>query len=366
MRLKLRKKNSLFIRSNTAGCLLTGPVAEIDGLAIFFLALLAALPVDAEKPAPQPPTKKSSSSAITPNPMATEPGVGSGTLLTRVFEERATQILERYIPVRDFQVTVRVTPSGKTLPKAPYDPKGLSTGTLSSLEAEELDTYVKQVKIDVLLNERLASTRPKLQALLTKSLNLQPQRGDRITFGNLGIEVAPDEWVKEKSDMKMQIERIKAENEKLNRELTQAQSAARDATRDAETAKEQALDAKSKSSNTGDRDSGFWKDFWQKNAKLIWISALVAGILCSIALFALFIFGRSFANTGKNLSLRFDDDKSECRNRRRIARLGRPVARRKREPKLTRGENDLRRRWARLTGPSAEWPRWHSIPLLNI
>ena len=176
--------------------------------AIFLVALSFTAPTlsAADKTAPAPAanaaTKKADSATNSLLPNQADQGLSAATLLSRVFEERAAQILERYIPVRDFQVTAKVTASGKALPSAPYDPKGLSTGTLSNLQPEELDSFVKQVKIDVLLNERLTSTRPKIQALLAKSLNLKPKRGDRITFGNLGIEVVPDEWVKEKSDLK--------------------------------------------------------------------------------------------------------------------------------------------------------------------
>ncbi len=144
--------------------------------------------------------------------------VDTKAVLTEAFEQRARELLERYIPAREFQVSVNVTPTKKALPLTPYDPSGL----ILSRSTEELGTYVQKVELEVLLTARLASTKNRLQQLLFKELELSQKRGDRVRFGDLGIEIDTDAWRQEKSELKNNLDRMKAENDRLGRDLARA------------------------------------------------------------------------------------------------------------------------------------------------
>ncbi len=193
-------------------------------------------------------------------PVAT---VDTKAVLTQAFEQRARELLERYIPVREFQVSVQVTATNKAMPLTPYDPSGI----ILSRSTEELSAYVQRVDIEILLTSRLASTKNRLQQLLFKELELNQRRGDRVKFGDLGIEIDNDSWRQEKNDLKNNMDRLKAENDRLARELAR--------------------------SNQQEGFLGKWT---------LWA---VIGVIIAVfgtILIALFLAGRSLSNAGKTMA----------------------------------------------------------------
>ncbi len=147
-----------------------------------------------------------------------EVAFNAGAALSRTFEERARELLERYVPSREFQVSANVTPSGRPLPRAPYEPKAVTSGASLNMTFDELDPYVGRVQIEILLSNRLKTSQKRLEDLLFKVMKLKKNRGDRIAFDALGIEIDSEEWQKEKAELKQELALLKAENDRLNRE----------------------------------------------------------------------------------------------------------------------------------------------------
>ena len=50
---------------------------------------------------------------------AGEAPVNAGALLSRTYEEKAREILERYLPQKEFQIIADVTHNGRPIPRAP-------------------------------------------------------------------------------------------------------------------------------------------------------------------------------------------------------------------------------------------------------
>jgi hypothetical protein len=142
--------------------------------------------------------------------------------LSKAYEARVRETLERHVPAKEFSVVVTAIPNGKKLPSAPYVPKGSAAGAFSSLPVEELDLYVRSVKVEVFLSRRLNTSRRKIEELISRSLKLRANRGDKVAFSRLGIELPSDEWESERSGLRQELNLAKAEAERLNRELQAA------------------------------------------------------------------------------------------------------------------------------------------------
>ncbi len=142
--------------------------------------------------------------------------------LSKAYETRVRETLERHVPAKEFSVIVTATPNGKKLPSAPYVPKGSAAGAFSSLPIEELDLYVRSVKVEVLLSRRLSASRRKIEEMITRSLKLRANRGDKVAFSPLGIDLPSDEWERERGNLRQELNLAKAEAERLNRELQAA------------------------------------------------------------------------------------------------------------------------------------------------
>ena len=141
--------------------------------------------------------------------------------LSKVFEGRIREVLERHLPTREFSVLVTATPSGKQLPNTPYVPKA-GGSAFAQLSDAELDAYVSKLSVEVLVSKRLSKSQAKIQELIAKNFKIKPNRGDRVTFSALGIEVTSDEWERERNSLRQELNLAKAEAERLNRELQTA------------------------------------------------------------------------------------------------------------------------------------------------
>ncbi len=144
---------------------------------------------------------------------ASAEGIKPDPGLTRVLEAKANQILERYLSTRDFQISIEAYSNGKSLPKAtraPYEPRSAAP-KFSSLSIDELNTYVRQVKMDVTLTSRVKGATGKLEELLVRGLRLDKARGDKIIFSSLNIEIESEAWMKEKAELKQELATLRAE-----------------------------------------------------------------------------------------------------------------------------------------------------------
>jgi hypothetical protein len=201
--------------------------------------------------------------------------------LSKAYETRVRETLERHVPAKEFSVIVTATPNGKKLPSAPYVPKGSAAGAFSSLAIEELDLYVRSVKVEVLLSRRLSSSRRKIEEMITRSLKLRTNRGDKVAFSPLGIDLPSDEWERERGNLRQELNLAKAEAERLNRELQAAVLAKNAAT------------SKSEGENkTRDLAS-------ESPSNLLYF---IIGGLGILALVVMLWFARSLSKAGDNLS----------------------------------------------------------------
>ena len=155
----------------------------------------------------------------------TAPPINSRAVLSKAYQERAMKLLERYIPVKEFQISADVTPSDKALPRTPYDPNALTANAFENMAIEELETFVTRVQLEILIGTRLSSMKSKIDELLVKSLKLKRGR-DRIRFDSLGIEVEPEAWQKQKLEMKQEMAMLEKQKEELMSELTAAKAKA--------------------------------------------------------------------------------------------------------------------------------------------
>ena len=218
------------------------------------------------------PATKTSTSVVAPTPAgpAAAPArsqltaAAMSTILSRTYEERAREILERYIPAREFQVTADVTSNGRIPTTAPYDPASVAPTSTLNLSVDELDTYVRRVSVEVLVSTRLAASKKRLEDLVFKALRLKRNR-DRIVLGDLGIDLDSDEWRKERADLRQELQLLKTENDRLSREVAKT---------------------------GGFGTKGFSSEEW-------FLPALVGGA-CLILLLGLIVMGVSVYSVGRN------------------------------------------------------------------
>ncbi len=208
-------------------------------------------------------------------PIGGEAPVNAGALLSRTFEEKAREILERYLPQKEFQIIADVAHNGRPIPRAPYEPKTLTPGASLNLTPDELAPYIKSVVIEVALANRLGSAKRRIEELLNRNLKLQKNRGDRVTFSSLGIELETDDWRKEKVDLKRELEILKSENTRLNQEMGQ----------------------KGRGDQGGSKPAG---DPGSLSNQAWFLPAIVAGA-CFILLIGLLGIGRGFLSAGRNM-----------------------------------------------------------------
>ncbi len=255
-------------------------------LALSLAALLGASSSHAEanrRPPPRAPGNLGQPQAgrpVAPNaraPGGSEGGVNAGALLSRTYEEKAREILERYLPQKEFQVIANVTHNGRPIPRAPYEPKTLTPGSSLNLTPDELAPYVSRIVIEIALANRLNSAKRRIEELLNRGLKLQKPRGDTVTYSPLGIELETDDWKKEKLDLKREMEVIKSENTRLNQEMGQ-----------------KGRGDKGGGAPAGDSDPG-------KLSNQPWFLPALVGGACFILLIGLLGIGRGFFSAGKNL-----------------------------------------------------------------
>ncbi len=212
-----------------------------------------------------------------------------GTLLSRNFEQRAIEALQRYLPAREFEVSVNVTPSGTALPRTPYEPKEVTNAAIANRTTDELKPYIRQVRVQVALTNRLMGSRKRIDELVSKALGLDARRGDTIGYTSLGIDVEDDAWRKEKSDLRQEMSLLKQENDKLNRELALAESQLKD--RDKSIREKEKEIEKAKADNPPPALSDDLRN----------LAYGVAGGFFLVLIIASLYFGRSVSNTGRNV-----------------------------------------------------------------
>ncbi len=132
-------------------------------------------------------------------------------LLSNIYLEKAEESLSRYIPSNEYRIVVRVKPS-KVITQIPYGPFGVS----SFQSLEKLSLYVEKVEIELFLSERLKKISEKIGDILKNDLNLDRTRGDSIRYSSLGLELAPEKWLKEKEELKSEVARLEKEKSKLS------------------------------------------------------------------------------------------------------------------------------------------------------
>ncbi len=110
------------------------------------------------------------------------------TELSRLYSDKATKVIGRYLRIEEFQVFAKVVGS-ETVQSIPYLPETLPPFS-SSTDIATLSTLVKSVAIEVILADRYDNnTRKKIEDLLVKSLELDPARGDKVSFKALGLKL---------------------------------------------------------------------------------------------------------------------------------------------------------------------------------
>lgn len=249
---------------------------RLHGYILLLAGLLASPFARAETRAAAPARRAAPGAASAAKPAApVEPPINMAAVLTRTYEEKARETLERFLPIREFQVAATVQPSGKVLPRAPYEPRALGASSILNMTPEELDPYVARISLEVLVSTRLKNATRRIEELLFKGLGLKRSR-DRVTFGNLGIEIETDEWRKEKTDLKREMEILKSENQRLTQELA---------------TKKDKADTGAKSS--GDDENDIKKQPW-------FYPALVGGA-CAILLLGMLVIGGGFFSAGRKL-----------------------------------------------------------------
>jgi flagellar motor switch protein FliG len=212
----------------------------------------------------------------------------SAAALSRIYEERAQQTLERFIPAKEFSLNAQVKSNNKKTLRAPYDPKSVDPGSLQNMSPEELDEYIAKVEIDVLITKRLQPSQKKIEELLSKALKLNVKRGDKIAFSPLGIEVTDEAWTKERSDLKQELTLLKEQNEKLSRDLQLAKT-------------ETITEKNQHEEKPTIKPDNFVKEFWTENKKFIFIACGAMIFVFFILAMGLLLMGRSMASGARTL-----------------------------------------------------------------
>ncbi len=184
-------------------------------LAVLFLSL----PLFAENTPAKPAATRPALA-----PKAADPAINMNLILSRSYEARTREVLERYLPPKEFEVIVDVTPNNKVLPNAPYEPRAQTPGAPLNMPIEELDQYVAKLRVQVLLSNRVASSQRRVEELLNRAIATNKKRGDIVSFSPLGIDLEDETWHKEKGDLKQEIEILRSVNDRVARELADAKA----------------------------------------------------------------------------------------------------------------------------------------------
>jgi hypothetical protein len=221
----------------------------------------------------------------------------TGSKLSRILQLQAQTALGRYLRPEEFHVFAKVEPQSTSQNALPYLPESLANMPGSEAPIEALQPMIKKVEIEVMIADRhKQSARKKLEAILVKTLGLNPSRGDRVSFTTLGLPSDPP-----LSETQMDLTRAEAEVRDLKTRLDAAAKELTDAKRDLSQARGE-VDRITREKQGGEKNSessasgGSQKEeFWRAHLTLI-VSAFVAII-------AIFVGNMAIHGAAKTLGL---------------------------------------------------------------
>lgn len=155
--------------------------------------------------------------------------------LERQIEERGSTVVRRFVPESEFNLHADVQLAPNQDAPIPYLPNTQSTEAFAMLAVDQMHDATTRVTVNLALAKRYSEkTRVNLAQILTRTLGLDPTRGDSVKIDLLDLDLPPQHSDIEISLMRAEAERLqerqradqdRKERDALKLEIVAAKSA---------------------------------------------------------------------------------------------------------------------------------------------